>query len=76
MILQVRAQILFLSAAALCTCPYLSASPNPKRPDEIDFLPLTMVKDQQNGECGSARLEHWVVDPGVGGSNPLTHPIK
>ena len=21
------------------------------------------------------RLEHWAVAPGVGGSNPLTHPI-
>lgn len=28
------------------------------------------------GECGSTRLEHWVVAPGVGGSSPLTHPIK
>ena len=28
------------------------------------------------GECGSTRLEHWVVAPGVGGSSPLTHPIN
>ena len=37
---------------------------------------LRIFNEQMATVVGVAqRLEHWTVTPGVGGSNPLAHPI-